>query len=132
MTDKEKYIKSVFVCYRENKRRLKEISFNELKGVDYSKQKGGGYCKDGNESAIVKYLDEKRDIEKQIELVERVIWYYKLDGKGKDEYIKQRYEKRKTFVSLSLDLYVSESTLYGWDKDIKALAVRVADMFNLW
>lgn len=130
--DKKQYISNALKNYKSNKQRLRELSFETVRGVDYSKEKNKKATPQGNETALVRYLDEKRTIEKQVEIVDRLLWFYRLDGKGKDEYIIQRYLKGRFVVQISMDLYVSRETLFRWDKEIKTTAAHCADVFNLW
>lgn len=132
MTEKEKYIKACFKEYNENKTRLHRLSFDGLRGVDYTRQHVKGNTKNGNETALVNYLDKKRNIEKRVALVDRVIWYYDLDGNGKDKYIKLRYIKGRKQYQAAMDLFLSDSTLKAWEREIRETAARCADMFNLW
>ena len=130
--NKEQYIKRAFKNYQKNKQRLRELSFDTVRGIDYSKATNKNGTPKGHEQGLVRYLDEKRELEKQVEIVDRVLWFYKLDGKEKDEYITQRYLKEKKVYQVAMDLFVADKTLLRWDKDIQATAARVADMFNLW
>ena len=132
MTEKEKYLKKVFRAYNNNKKRLKEISFNAVSGVDFSKQRTSTGIPKGNEHALVSYLDEKTAIEKQIELVERVLWFYRIEGKGRDEYIKLRYMKNMKCYRVEMELFVSHSTIMAWEKEIIKKAELCADMLGLW
>ena len=83
--EKEKYIKSAFKEYNKNKKRLKEISFDDLRGVDYTRQRNKNATPTGSENAIVDYLDEKQEFEKKVAIVDKCLWYYQLAGTGKDE-----------------------------------------------
>lgn len=132
MTEKKRYIKTAFRNYNENKKFLRQCSFNNLKGVDTTRSRITATQTDGRENALIEYLDDKRDKEKQIILVDRVLWYYELDGKTeKTDFIRLRLIKHLSNVACSQKCYISEHTAQRWQKEIYELAERVCDMFEL-
>lgn len=137
MMDKERYIKRAFKCYKENKKKLREASFESVRAVDYSKAVGGGNRRrDGLESALVQYIDDKMELAKQVEIVERTMWWYKIDGmkKGhaKYDYIQFRWVKGYPIYRVAMECYIGVNTANRWAKEIWKLAAAVADMFDLW
>lgn len=134
MTEKEKdkYIKKAFACYRINKKRLRDATFDGLHGTNYERLRTANGTPQGQENALVAFLDEKRKLEKQIELVDRVLEYFKIDGSGKDDYIKARYFDGRYIYQIAMDLYTSDRTLLRWEKEIRRTAERIAEIYNLY
>lgn len=133
MTDKELYIKQAFKRYRENKKALGQMSFYSVRAVDYTKMHVKTNATDKTENAIIAHIDRKREIEKQIEIVERTIWFYELDeDNGKVEYIKSRWFKRSPAYRAAMDCFISYGASCRWAKDILSVAQRAADMFKLY
>ncbi len=133
MTDKEKYIKRTFKCYKENKKKQRAASFESVRAVDYSRAMGSGNCRsDGLESALVQYIDEKSKLEKQIAIVEKTMWYYQLDGNGKYDYIRFRWVKGYPIYRVAMECYIGITTANVWGKEILQRAAAVADLFDLW
>ena len=132
MTEKEKELKNIFNRYNANVKRLQEIEFSVFSGVDYTKQRTGGGNADGREKALVSYIDEKRRIEQEITIVERSIWFYRLNNPVKMEYIKLRYFKHKKAYQCAMELYTGETTIYAWDREIMKTAERVAVYYGYY
>lgn len=132
MLNKQKFIKNAFKRYKEHKTRLRKMSFDGLRAVDYSRTRTSKSKTKGQESAIVHYLDEKAAIEKQIEIVDRVLWFYELDDSPKHGYIVARWVKGFPAYRAAMECYISESTGHLWAKEIWQVGERAADMFNLW
>lgn len=134
MTDsKSKYIKTAFKRYKENKRILREMAFDGVRGIDYTKGNTGKGARTGHENALVSYLDEKAAIEKQVAIVDRVLWFYELDNDtAKIDYIKSRWVKGLPLYRVAMDCYIANGTAVTWGKDVLALAARAADIFDLW
>ena len=136
MLDKEKYLKRVFKSYKDNKRRLRELSFDEVRAVDYSKTRSTSGAPKGTEEALVSYIDEKRKLEKQVDIVERTLEYYRIEekskGLGKANFIHWRYVKGVKFCRAFMECNVSESTGFYWVRDIMQTAQAIADIYSLW
>lgn len=132
MANRKNYIDGVFDQYKSNKEKLKTLSFDPLRAIDYSKQTTNRQNGKGCETALAAFLDDKQKIEKQVELFNRVLEYFRMEGQGKDQYIESRYINRRKLYQISMDLYVSDRSLIRWDKEIKSVAERCADLFKLW
>ncbi len=133
MQDKSNYIKTAFKRYRENKRLLREMSFDSLCGIDYTKGRTGKGVRKGQENAIVSYLDEKATIEKQVAIVDRCLWFYELDNDtAKIDYIKKRWFKGLPLYRVAMECFIATGTAVTWGKEIFDVATRAADLFNLW
>ena len=136
MLDKEKYLKRVFKNYKDNKRRLRELSFDEVRAVDYSKTRSTGGAPKGTEKALVSYLDEKRKLEKQVDIVERTYSHYRIkeiaycDSRAK--YIHCRYIKGNKTIKTIMECCISESTSNNWVRQIMETAAAIADIYSLW
>lgn len=130
---KTKYIKQAFKNYNENKKALKTLAFESVKGINYGEVKTKKTnAPRWNENALIGYISQKETLEKQIQLVDRVLWWYKLDGGGRDEYIKVRYFKKYPLYRCAMELYAAQGTLCRWDKEFISLAKAAADLFNLY
>lgn len=132
MIEQKKELKRIFRRYNENKRALKGFTFDPLKGLDFSKPIVKKTRKNANEQAIIEYLDEKLTLEKQVLLVERVLWYFDLEGKGKGDYVRLRWIRGVSMQRVLLECYISESTAKEWDKRIYQLTERILNNFHLW
>ena len=71
MTIKEKreYIKRAFRDYVNNKRRLEMLNIPGLGGVDYSRPSVVSDHSNGTEKTVLRYIDKKDILEKQVEIV---------------------------------------------------------------
>lgn len=134
MSEKEKtaILKNAFKHYNENKAQLRNLSYEGLRAVDYTKERTGKRTATGDEQKIVRYLDQKRTLENHIKIVERVMWFYWLTGGGKYEYIVARWVKGMKGYRAAMECYITEHTAYNWGKEIMQTAARAADLFNLW
>lgn len=132
MTDKERYIKQAFKHYNENRKRLKELSFESVRAVDYTQPRFSKGAPKGDEGRLVSFLNLKTGLEKQIAIVDKVLLFYEMEGGGKDEYIRLRWLKGHSTVSTALNCFISEKTARRWEKEIFERAARAADLFNLW
>lgn len=132
MTDKERFVKQAFKNYKENKKRLKSLSFGNVKAVDYSRQKVSESTFQGRENALIGYLNEKEKIERQITIVDKTIWYYELDGGEKANYIRFRWVKGYPLYRVAMECYIANGTAVKWGKEILETAARVVDLFNLF
>lgn len=136
MTDKEKYIKRVFKNYKYNKSRLRELSFDDLRGIDYTKTHNTNGTHKGNEQALVSYIDEKRKLEKQVDIVERTLAHYRIKEIAHCDYradiIRYRYIKGRSFTIAAVECNLSESTFTHAIRDIMETATAIADIYSLW
>lgn len=134
--NKEQYIKRAFKNYYKNKQRLRELSFDTVRGIDYTKATSKNGTPKGHEQALVCYLDEKRELEKQVEIVERTLDWYRVQerakGCGKAEYIRHRFIKNMSFARAGIECCVGSTTASYWLNEIRETAAAIADIYTLW
>ena len=135
MTDRERYIKQAFRRYKENKCALKRNveGFSFLFAIDYSRLRVS--CSDhGKDGAIIRYIDQKTLIEKQVLIVERTMWFYALDDENgtKCRFIQMLFVKGYKQYRAAMECYIGNTTAVKWKKEILQRGAAVADMFNLW
>lgn len=132
MTEKEKYIKKAFKNYRKNRQAFPELSFVGLKGIDYSRTRVRRDNVHDYERAIINAIDERQEVAKQIALVDTVLWWYLLEGKGTATLIRKNLIEGKSYQTAALDCYLSASTAFERRKKVFQKAELVADTFHLW
>ena len=139
MTDDEKrrYIRSAFKDYAVNKRRLNQVAMPGTGGVDYTRPSvvsGGG---NGTESAVLKYIDYKGDLDRKCEIVRRTMEYYAIEdkrhgGKGKREYIYQRWIRKRSCYVAAIRCNIAERTARYWREEIYLTAEIIAEEHGLF
>ena len=136
MTDKRRYIKCAFQMYLNNKRRLEMIAFPFSSGVDYSKQQMGHTSGNGAENQVVRYLDGKRRLEKQVEIVNKTIEHFKVEktakGKGHYKYICARWLRRMSYKRAAIECGIAERTADYWIEEIYTIAEAIAETYELF
>lgn len=139
MTDEEKrrYIRRAFEEYTKNRARLRSLNMPNAGGVDYTRPSvvsGGG---NGTESAVVRYIDDKGDLDRKCEIVRRTMEYYAIEdkrhgGKGKREYIYQRWIRKRSSYVAALRCNIAERTAKYWTAEIYLTAEIIADENGLF
>ena len=75
--DRLRKIKKIFVSYKENLVKLKQLLPPSLKGVDYNKVVvQTTKSNNANEQMLIIYLIQKEELEREIELVNKVYEYF--------------------------------------------------------
>ena len=139
MTDEEKrrYIRSAFKDYAVNKKRLNQVAMPGTGGVDYTRPSvvsGGG---NGVETAMVKYIDSVREISNKCEIVRRTMEYYLIEdkrhgGKGKREYIYQRWIRKRSCYVAAMKCNVTDRAARFWREEIYMTAEIIAEQYGLF
>lgn len=135
--EKREYIKRAFRDYVNNKRRLEMLNIPGLGGVDYSRPSvvsGGG---NGTESAVVRYIDDKGDLDRKCEIVRRTMEYYAIEdkrhgGKGKREYIYQRWIRKRSCYVAAMKCNVTDRAARFWREEIYMTAEIIAEQYGLF
>lgn len=137
MTEKRKYIKRAFKDYVQNKKELSTIPIPGQSGLDYSKP---AISSDGNENCvekqIISYVDKKRRLEKQVEIVKRTLEHFRMEflAKGKRHYlyICARWIKQMSYRRAAIECEISESTAGFWIEEIYTVAQTYAETYELF
>lgn len=133
MTEKELYVRRAFEQYRENKEYLKTLSYDGLRGMDYTKIRVSGTQAKGAEDALVRNLDKKRAIEKQIALVDRIMEYLtKNQEESMVRVLDLRFKQGQYLWQAVQAVGVSDRQAMLWLKDAYKIGAVVADFCDLW
>lgn len=140
MTEKEKraYIKSAFQNYVRNKKKLEIINCPVLGGA-CSLRPSVVSDKSQNtvENTLIRYIDEKEEIERKIEIVKRTIEHYRIEdkkhgGEGKEKYIINRWINLHGYRSAAYRSHIAESTANYWIQEIFYTAQIIAEEYKLF
>lgn len=133
MTEKELYVRRAFEQYRENKEYLKTMAFDGLHGIDYTKTRVSGTRAKGAEEALVNNLDQKRAIERQIALVDKILAYL---AENQDaavvKFLELRFKQGQFVWQAAQQIGVSDRMGHRWLQDAYTIGAVVADFCNLW
>lgn len=135
--EKREYIKRAFRDYVNNKRRLEMLNIPGLGGVDYSRPSVVSDHSNGTEKTVLRYIDKKDILEKQVEIVKRTIEHYKIEdkkhgGDGKARYIYNRWLRRLSFRKAAIQSHIAESTSAYWTEEIFFTAEIIAEEYQLF
>lgn len=135
--EKREYIKRAFRDYVNNKRRLEMLNIPGLGGVDYSRPSVVTDHSNGTEKTVLRYIDKKDTLEKQVEIVKRTIEHYKIEdkkhgGEGKASYIYNRWLRRLSFRKAAIQSHIAESTSAYWTEEIFFTAEIIAEEYQLF
>ena len=135
--EKREYIKRAFRDYVNNKRRLEMLNIPGLGGVDYSRPSVVSDHSNGTEKTVLRYIDKKDTLEKQVEIVKRTIEHYKIadkkhGGDGKARYIYNRWLRRLSFRKAAIQSHIAESTSAYWTEEIFFTAEIIAEEYQLF
>ena len=136
--EKKDYIKSCFRNYISNKKRLETLLIPGLGGVDYTRPSCvTGDCSNGVENGVVKYIDEKTELGKKLEIVRRTIQHYKIEDKrtcieGKEKFIYNRFLRRFPYRRAAVECCISERTAMYWEEEIYFTAECIAEEYQLF
>lgn len=135
--EKREYIKRAFRDYVNNKRRLEMLNIPGLGGVDYSRPSVVSDHSNGTEKTVLRYIDKKDILKKQVEIVKRTIEHYKIEdkkhgGEGKARYIYNRWLRRLSFRKAAIQSHIAESTSAYWTEEIFFTAEIIAEEYQLF
>lgn len=135
--EKREYIKRAFRDYVNNKRRLEMLNIPGLGGVDYSRPSVVSDHSNGTEKTVLRYIDKKDILEKQVEIVKRTIGHYKIEdkkhgGEGKASYIYNRWLRRFGYRKAAWSTGISERTSDYWIEEILFTAEIIAEEYKLF
>lgn len=108
-----------------------------LGGVDYSRPSVVSDHSNGTEKTVLRYIDKKDILEKQVEIVKRTIEHYKIEdkkhgGEGKASYIYNRWLRRLSFRKAAIQSHIAESTSAYWTEEIFFTAEIIAEEYQLF
>ena len=135
--EKREYIKRAFRDYVNNKRRLEMLNIPGLGGVDYSRPSVVSDHSNGTEKTVLRYIDKKDILEKQVEIVKRTIEHYKIEDRkngngGKVQYIVNRWIRLGGYRYSAYKSNISNRTALYWTHEIFYTAEIIAEEYKLF
>lgn len=137
MAKKRIYIKKAFKAYMKNKKELLTLPIPGQNGVDYSRVVvSSGRNKNGVEKQVVSYVDKKRALEKQVELVQLTIEHFQVEylAKGKRQYLYviARFVKQLGYHASAIECEIPERTSDYWLEEIYTVAEALGEARKLF
>ena len=126
-------IQRAFMDYGKNKKALENYPYPYTGGVDYTKPRvKGDNTKNGAEQMVLSVIEKKLDLERFIELVDKTIDWFKLEGYGRERYIQKKLIRGETAISACMEIGIDERTGRRWKRDIFEKAEIIAEDLGIF
>lgn len=119
----DKYIrrtlKKAFYTYQEMSKNAVQSTVEWAESnfaVDYSKERVKSSAGNVKEGKLCKIIDDNLTAIRWCTVVEKVLDYYKWDGREK--LIRQRYFEKKSITAICLNIGICRSTFFIWSDEI--------------
>ena len=119
----DKYIrrtlKKAFYTYQEMSKNAVHSTVEwaeSIFAVDYSKERVKSSASNVKEGKLCKIIDDNLTAIRWCTVVEKVLDYYKWDGREK--LIRQRYFEKKSITAICLNIGICRSTFFIWSDEI--------------
>ena len=130
--EREKKLVALFRTYNRNKREYNN-GYSEVlpRGVAYDKIKvKGDISKNSQEEMLVAYSAKREELAKKIYIVEEVLNWFKLEGHGRDRFIKLFMIDGCSWTKAEMDCHISNQTVLRWRREVLDKAEMVAGWLN--
>lgn len=130
--EKEKKLVALFRTYNRNKREYNNGYSDILpKGVAYDKVKvKGDISKNSQEEMLVAYSAKREELAKKIYIVEEVLNWFKLEGHGRERFIKLFMIDGCSWSKAEVECHIAYGTVALWRRDVLEKASMVAGWIN--
>ena len=124
----KKTLVSMFREYKQNKKMLAEdYNIPVPSGVAYDKVKvRGDQSKNVVYETTVKYISTREELFKKVFIVEEVLNWFKLEGHGRERFIKSLMIDGNSWVKTEMQCHISQMTLSRWREEVLEKAEMVA------
>lgn len=131
---REKVIASLFRQYKQNKKELaQDYNIPAPSGISYDKIK---VTTDNSKNVIyettVKYISERESLFKKVFIVEETLNWFKLEGHGRERFIKLLLIDGCSWVKTEMLCHISRTTLARWREEVLQKAETVAKWVNFF
>lgn len=132
--EREKAIESLFRDYKANKKELQEdCNIPVPSGIDYSKIKvQQDLSRNGVYERTVEYISKREEIFKKVFIVEEVLNWFRLEGHGRERFIKVFFIDGYSWVKTEMECLVVRDTLARWRRDVLDKAEMVGKWINFF
>lgn len=132
--EREKMISSLFRQYKTNKKELaQDYNIPVPSGVSYDKIKiKGDPSKNTSYEMTVEYISKREDLFKKVFIVEEVLNWFKLEGHGRDRFIRLLFIDGCSWVKTEMECHIARGTLFLWRREVLEKAEMVAKWVNFF
>lgn len=127
--EREKKLVALFRNYRKNKKELDKNYDMPIPGaIAYDKVKVVSNGRNSQEDMVVNYIYKRENLFKKVYIVEEVINWFKLEGHGRDRFVRVFMIGGCSWNQTESELHISKGTLHWWRKDV----LEKADLVSKW
>lgn len=130
--EREKELENIFKFYKANKKELNnKYSVPVPSGVAYDKiSVQTDKSKNGNELLTLEYISKREELFKKVFIVDEVLNWFKLEGHGREKFVKELFIEHTSWRRTSFTCHISEATIALWKKEVLLKAEMVAKWVN--
>lgn len=132
--EREKIISSLFRQYKANKKELaQDYNIPAPSGISYDKIKvKGDTFRNVPYEQTVEYISKREELYKKVFIVEEVLNWFKLEGHGRERFIKIFLMDGNSWVKTEMDCHIAHATLVSWRREVLEKAEIVAKWFDFF
>lgn len=130
--DEERRIRAIYSRYKANVRLCADKSYvDTLSAVDFSRIcVQSDKSKNPTEERIAAHLDTIYRAKREKDLVDAVIAYYKIEGEGREKFVKAYFVDERSWIAVTYDCSICSATVYKWRRDVLARTAAIAKMMG--
>jgi hypothetical protein len=132
--EREKKIVALFRNYKRNKKELSEhYNIPVPSGIAYDKIKVmTDKSRNGQEEMTLEYIIKREDLFKKVYIVDEVLNWFRLEGHGRDRFIKVFMIGGCSWIKAEMELHISNQTILRWRRDVLEKAEMVASWLKIF
>ena len=130
--EREKKIVLLFRNYKRNKKELlQDYNIPVPSGIAYDKIKVlADNSRNSQEEMTIEYIAKREELFKKVYIVDEVLNWFRLEGHGRDRFIKVFMIGGCSWVKAEMECHISKGTLFWWRKDVLEKAEMVCKWLN--
>jgi hypothetical protein len=130
--EREKAIEQLFRRYKTNKRELaQDYNIPTPSGIAYDKIKvQADNSRNAQYEQTVEYISKREELFKRVFIVEEVLNWFRLEGHGREHFIKTFLIDGNTWVKTEMGCCLSRDTIARWRREVLEKAEIVGKWVN--
>ena len=130
--EREKAIEQLFRRYKTNKRELaQDYNIPTPSGIAYDKIKvQADNSRNAQYEQTVEYISKREELFKRVFIVEEVLNWFRLEGHGRERFIKTLLIDGRSWIKTEMDCGLSRDTIARWRREVFEKAEIVGKWVN--